>query len=36
MGRSGLFAGGLVLTFGIYSRIPAGFLPVEDQGYSSR
>jgi hydrophobe/amphiphile efflux-1 (HAE1) family protein len=28
-----LFAGGLVLTYGIYSRIPAGFLPVEDQGY---
>ena len=29
----GLFVGGLVLTYGIYSRIPAGFLPVEDQGY---
>jgi hydrophobe/amphiphile efflux-1 (HAE1) family protein len=28
-----LFVGGLVLTYGIYSRIPAGFLPVEDQGY---
>src|SRR6266404_3997124 len=28
-----LFAAGLVLTYGIYSRIPAGFLPVEDQGY---
>ena len=29
----GVFVGGLVLTYGIYSRIPAGFLPVEDQGY---
>jgi hydrophobe/amphiphile efflux-1 (HAE1) family protein len=28
-----LFAAGLVLTYGLYSRIPAGFLPVEDQGY---
>ena len=28
-----LFAGGLALTYGIYARIPAGFLPVEDQGY---
>src|SRR6202030_1754158 len=28
-----LFTAGLVLTYGIYSRIPAGFLPVEDQGY---
>jgi HAE1 family hydrophobic/amphiphilic exporter-1 len=28
-----LFATGLVVTYGIYSRIPAGFLPVEDQGY---
>src|SRR5947209_17759229 len=28
-----LFAAGLVLTYWIYSRIPAGFLPVEDQGY---
>jgi HAE1 family hydrophobic/amphiphilic exporter-1 len=28
-----MFVGGLVLTYGIYSRIPAGFLPVEDQGY---
>jgi multidrug efflux pump subunit AcrB len=31
-----LFAAGLVLTYGIYSRIPAGFLPVEDQGYLFR
>ena len=28
-----LFAAGLVLTYGIYARIPAGFLPAEDQGY---
>ncbi|MBV8458850.1 MAG: efflux RND transporter permease subunit, partial [Acetobacteraceae bacterium] len=28
-----LFAGVLVVTYGLYSRIPAGFLPVEDQGY---
>jgi len=32
-GALALFAGGLLLTYGIYSRIPAGFLPVEDQGY---
>jgi multidrug efflux pump subunit AcrB len=25
--------GGLVVTYGIYARIPTGFLPVEDQGY---
>jgi hydrophobe/amphiphile efflux-1 (HAE1) family protein len=29
----GLFAGGLALAYGIYSRIPSAFLPVEDQGY---
>jgi HAE1 family hydrophobic/amphiphilic exporter-1 len=29
----GLFAVGLVLTYGIYKRIPTTFLPVEDQGY---
>ena len=23
----------MVVTYGLYSRIPAGFLPVEDQGY---
>ena len=28
-----LFAGVLVITYGLGSRIPAGFLPVEDQGY---
>src|SRR5712691_6754580 len=28
-----LFAIGLALTYGIYSRIPSSFLPVEDQGY---
>jgi HAE1 family hydrophobic/amphiphilic exporter-1 len=28
-----LFALGLVLTYGIYKRIPTTFLPVEDQGY---
>ncbi len=28
-----LFAAGMVLTYGLYSRISAGFLPVEDQGY---
>jgi hydrophobe/amphiphile efflux-1 (HAE1) family protein len=28
-----LFAGAVVVTYGLYSRIPAGFLPVEDQGY---
>ena len=28
-----LFAAGVAVTYGIYSRIPAGFLPVEDQGY---
>ena len=33
LGCAGLFAAGLVLTYGIYSRIPAGFLPAEDQGY---
>src|SRR5580704_11556037 len=27
------FAGGLALAYGIYSRIPTTFLPVEDQGY---
>jgi hydrophobe/amphiphile efflux-1 (HAE1) family protein len=29
----GIFAVGLVLTYGIYTRLPTGFLPVEDQGY---
>jgi HAE1 family hydrophobic/amphiphilic exporter-1 len=29
----GFFAGGLVLAYGIYARIPSAFLPVEDQGY---
>jgi hydrophobe/amphiphile efflux-1 (HAE1) family protein len=28
-----LFAGVLFVAYGLYSRIPAGFLPVEDQGY---
>jgi hydrophobe/amphiphile efflux-1 (HAE1) family protein len=28
-----LFACALVITYGLYSRIPSGFLPVEDQGY---
>ena len=28
-----LFAGAVAVTYGLYSRIPAGFLPVEDQGY---
>jgi hydrophobe/amphiphile efflux-1 (HAE1) family protein len=28
-----LFAGAVVVTYGLYSRIPTGFLPVEDQGY---
>jgi hydrophobe/amphiphile efflux-1 (HAE1) family protein len=28
-----LFAVGLALTYGLYTRIPTGFLPVEDQGY---
>jgi HAE1 family hydrophobic/amphiphilic exporter-1 len=28
-----LFAGALVVAYGLYSRIPSGFLPVEDQGY---
>ncbi len=28
-----LFAGALVVIYGLGSRIPAGFLPVEDQGY---
>ena len=28
-----VFAGGLVLTYVVYSRLPTGFLPVEDQGY---
>jgi hydrophobe/amphiphile efflux-1 (HAE1) family protein len=28
-----LFAGVLVVTYGLYSRIPAGFLPDEDRGY---
>src|SRR3984885_4862102 len=32
-GALALFAGVLVITYGLYSRIPAGFLPVEDQGY---
>ena len=28
-----LFAAAVAVTYGLYSRIPAGFLPVEDQGY---
>jgi HAE1 family hydrophobic/amphiphilic exporter-1 len=32
-GALALFAGALVITYGLYARIPAGFLPVEDQGY---
>jgi HAE1 family hydrophobic/amphiphilic exporter-1 len=32
-GALALFAGSLVITYGLYSRIPVGFLPVEDQGY---
>jgi HAE1 family hydrophobic/amphiphilic exporter-1 len=32
-GALALFAGALVISYGLYSRIPAGFLPVEDQGY---
>jgi hydrophobe/amphiphile efflux-1 (HAE1) family protein len=28
-----LFAVGLALTYGLYTRVPSGFLPVEDQGY---
>jgi HAE1 family hydrophobic/amphiphilic exporter-1 len=28
-----IFAGGIALAYGIYSRIPTTFLPVEDQGY---
>jgi hydrophobe/amphiphile efflux-1 (HAE1) family protein len=28
-----LFAAAVALTYGLYSHIPAGFLPVEDQGY---
>jgi HAE1 family hydrophobic/amphiphilic exporter-1 len=28
-----LFAVGLALTYGLYTRVPTGFLPVEDQGY---
>jgi hydrophobe/amphiphile efflux-1 (HAE1) family protein len=28
-----LFAGALVVTYGLLLRIPAGFLPIEDQGY---
>src|SRR5204863_192464 len=28
-----LFAIGLALTYGLYTRVPTGFLPVEDQGY---
>jgi hydrophobic/amphiphilic exporter-1 (mainly G- bacteria), HAE1 family len=27
------FAVGLALTYGLYTRVPTGFLPVEDQGY---
>ena len=27
------FAAGLAFTYGIYQRLPSGFLPVEDQGY---
>jgi len=29
------FAGAVVVTYGLYSRIPGGFLPVEDQATSS-
>ena len=32
-GALALFAGALVMTYGLYTRIPAAFLPVEDQGY---
>ncbi len=32
-GALAMFAGALLITFGLYTRIPAGFLPVEDQGY---
>ncbi len=32
-GMLALFAGVLFVAYGLYSRIPAGFLPVEDQGY---
>src|SRR4029077_15383475 len=28
-----LFAGGLALTYSLYTSIPSGFLPVEDLGY---
>ncbi|MBV8456802.1 MAG: efflux RND transporter permease subunit, partial [Acetobacteraceae bacterium] len=28
-----VFAAALAVAYGLYSRIPAGFLPVEDQGY---
>jgi hydrophobe/amphiphile efflux-1 (HAE1) family protein len=28
-----LFAAAMAVTYGLYSHIPAGFLPVEDQGY---
>src|SRR5438034_1283860 len=28
-----VFAVGLALTYGLYTRVPTGFLPVEDQGY---
>src|ERR1700756_2746788 len=28
-----LFAAAVAVPYGLYSRIPAGFLPVEDQGY---
>jgi hydrophobe/amphiphile efflux-1 (HAE1) family protein len=28
-----LFAAAVAVTYGLYSHIPAGFLPVEDQGY---
>jgi hydrophobe/amphiphile efflux-1 (HAE1) family protein len=32
-GALGLFAGALATAFWLFSRVPAGFLPVEDQGY---
>jgi hydrophobe/amphiphile efflux-1 (HAE1) family protein len=32
-GALALFAAAVAVTYGLYSRIPAGFLPVEDQGY---
>jgi hydrophobe/amphiphile efflux-1 (HAE1) family protein len=29
----GIFLGGIIMTFGLFIRVPHSFLPVEDQGY---